>query len=265
MPRNLFSKLPLLPTRVLRLDTTQSTNADALGLARDGENGPLWIVAREQSHGRGRRGRAWQSPAGNLYASLLLIEPCAPDVAPQLGFVAGVALIDAIGDLIGAAHPVKLKWPNDLLSDGAKLAGILIEGSRRADGAFLCVIGIGVNCRSHPAELPYAATHLAEIAGHDAAPDTLLPLLDRAVLRRLAEWDAGRNFNAIREAWLFHAAGQGGSVEAILHDRTIRGRFETIDAQGRMIVATDRGPHVVDAGDVCFTSGTPLRAATAVA
>ena len=226
-------------------------------VAREGENGPLWVIAREQIGGRGRHGRVWHSPPGNLYATLLLVDPCTPDVAPQLGFVAGVALADAANELVGR-DVVKLKWPNDLLHDGAKLSGILLEATRRNDGAFVCVIGIGVNCASYPTGLPYAAAHLSETAGRAISPDELHRLLDRAMVSWLARWDRGRNFAVVRDAWLAHAAHLHRPVTAVVAGRTVEGRFETIDETGRLIVATATGPVTVDAGDVNFAATARL-------
>src|SRR5712692_4211667 len=123
------------------LDFVDSTNAEALRLAKARERGPLWIVAKEQSAGRGRRGRAWTSPAGNLHATLLLTDPSPPAVAPQLGFVAGLALCDAVAVAAPSlASRLALKWPNDLLCGGRKIAGILIEGEGDPVAA---AVGIG--------------------------------------------------------------------------------------------------------------------------
>ena len=146
--------------RLSAYDTLASTNAEALALARAAERGPLWIAARQQTAGRGRRGNAWVSPPGNLYATLLLTDPAPPDCAPQLSFVAVLALYDAIAACAPALREaLALKWPNDLLCRGAKLAGILIEGERAAE-ALAVAIGIGVNCESHPSQTPYPATDL---------------------------------------------------------------------------------------------------------
>lgn len=246
------------PTPVLLLATTQSTNADAVRLGRDGEPGPLWVVAREQRGGRGRRGRVWQSPPGNLYASLLLVDPCAADVSPQLSFVASLALAEAVEALVRVPG-VRLKWPNDLLCDGAKLSGILLEASRRADGALVCVIGIGVNCRTHPSDLPYRATHLSALAGRDVSPNELLPVLDAALQRQLATWRRGDGFAAVRDAWLARAAGRGSAIEVSVHDRVVRGVFDTIDAAGRLVVMTSEGPLAIDAGDVRYLAGSAPR------
>ena len=132
--------------RLIERDTVGSTNTEALALAQAGERGPLWITARRQNAGRGRRGRVWVSEPGNLYASLLLSDPSPPDRAAELSFVAALAVHDAVTSLIARAPArLSLKWPNDLLFDGKKFAGILIEGEGPA-----VVIGVGVNCAHHP-------------------------------------------------------------------------------------------------------------------
>ena len=154
--------------RLIAYDTIGSTNEEALRLARAGERAPLWIAAKTQTAGRGRRGRTWVSEPGNLYASLLLSAPSPPDRFPELSFVAAVALHDAVTARIpGLAGRVLLKWPNDLLIDRNKFAGILVEG----EGATV-VIGIGVNCAHHPDGTEHPATDLAA-AGVRATPDSL--------------------------------------------------------------------------------------------
>ena len=248
---------------MIQLEATTSTNANAMAFARDGVQAPVWVTAAEQAGGRGRRGRSWHSPIGNLYASLLLIDPCPAEIAPQLGFVAGVALVEAVDALLAnraqhASPSAQLKWPNDLLSrDGAKIAGILLEASRLLDGRFACVIGIGVNCRSHPSDLSYAAANLSALAGHDVAPDDLLSRLDDALISWLARWRGGQGFTMVRNAWLRRAAGLGEPVTARIGERTVRGTFETIDDAGRLLVATSGERIVVDAGDVLFGASTP--------
>ena len=141
-----------------RFATVGSTNAEALARARNGERGPLWISAERQTAGRGRRGKAWSSPPGNLYATLLVIEPCASALAPQLSFVAGLAVHDTVAETASKfATALELKWPNDLLLAGKKLAGLLIESESRP---FAVAIGFGVNCAMHPADTAYPATDL---------------------------------------------------------------------------------------------------------
>ena len=230
-----------------------STNEEALALARAGDPGRLWILADRQTAGRGRVGRSWSSPVGNHHATLLLVDPCPPQLAPQLGFVAGVALVRALTAVAGTGAAFALKWPNDVLCAGAKLAGILVEGSAaagtRASG-FSAALGFGVNCASHPADLPYPATHLALVAGEGGTREALFASLSSAVADTLALWDRGRNFAGIRRAWLDHALPPGAPLAVVRPDATHRGRFKTVDADGRLILETDSGCVTVEAGDV---------------
>ena len=139
-------------------DTLGSTNAEALALARAGERGPLWVTAARQTAGRGRRGNVWTSEPGNLYASLLLSDAAPAAHLPELCFVVALAVRDAVCAVAPPlASKLKLKWPNDLLLDGAKLAGILIE-AESVGGASATVAGIGVNCAHYPRDTGYPAT-----------------------------------------------------------------------------------------------------------
>ena len=187
--------------RVFARDAVGSTNAEAFALANAGEPAPFWIAARSQTAGRGRRGRSWTSEPGNLYASLLLSDPSPPERAAELSFVAALAAYDAVAEVAGLAGRLAIKWPNDVLCDGAKLAGILIEGQ----GASV-VVGIGINCAHHPAGTPYPATDLAA-CGVRVSPDRLFEALASAMRRRLAQWDRGTGFASIRADWLARAAG----------------------------------------------------------
>jgi BirA family transcriptional regulator, biotin operon repressor / biotin---[acetyl-CoA-carboxylase] ligase len=233
---------------VVFLDVVDSTNAQALRRAKAGERGPLWIVAKEQSGGRGRRGRAWISPVGNLYATLMLTDPGPARAAPQLGFVAALALHDAaVAATPALASRLALKWPNDLLCAGQKIAGILIEG----EGDPVAVaIGIGVNCRHHPDTTETPATDFAaEGAGVDAA--TLFRHLVEAMQARLTLWNRGEGFAAVRAAWLSRALGLGQPIRVRLAERETTGRFETIDDAGRLVLRTTTGEiEAVAAGDV---------------
>jgi BirA family biotin operon repressor/biotin-[acetyl-CoA-carboxylase] ligase len=236
-------------------DTLASTNAEALTFARGGERGPLWVVGREQTAGRGRRGNSWISPRGNLYATLLLTDPAPPEYAPQLSFVAVLALHDAIAAcaprLRGA---LALKWPNDLLCGGAKLAGILIEGERIA-GVLAVAIGIGVNCESHPAQTPYRVT---DLKGEDAAVavEALFEALTASMAQRLAQWRRGAGFAEIRADWIARAAGIGGDMRARLPDREIIGRGEGLDEHGRLLLRLSDGSlQAIAAGEVFPMTG----------
>jgi BirA family biotin operon repressor/biotin-[acetyl-CoA-carboxylase] ligase len=234
--------------RLIACDQIDSTSAEALRRARGGEPGPLWITARVQSAGRGRRGRSWASPAGNLYATLLLTNPSPPQVAAQLSFVAALALHDAVAEVAGAIAPhVGLKWPNDMLCHGAKLAGILVEG----EGTPLATaIGLGVNCTHHPKGTDYPATDLAA-EGAVASPERVFSVLSATMLQRLRQWDRGEGFAAIRAAWLARATGLGRDIRVRLADREVTGRFDTLDLSGRLILSLSDGSlETIAAGDV---------------
>jgi BirA family biotin operon repressor/biotin-[acetyl-CoA-carboxylase] ligase len=238
----------LAGVRYLRFDTLGSTNAEALARARAGERGPLWIVAGEQTAGRGRRGAAWVSKPGNLYATLLLTEPAPKAAAPQLSFVAALALHDAVAAVAPQLGPaLQLKWPNDLLLGGAKLAGILIEGE--SDPAFAVAIGIGVNCAHHPETTAYPATDLAS-AGALITPEALLAALAAAMAVRLRQWAQGAGFAATRADWLKRAAGIGGDIRVRLPEREFSGRFEGLDDAGRLLVMEGKALTAVGAGEV---------------
>ena len=228
---------------VIVLDDVGSTNTEAMQRARDGEFGPLWISARRQTGGRGRRGRAWASEPGNLYASLLLTDPAPSAACPQLCFVAGLALHDAVCALCGLEAPrLALKWPNDLLLDGAKCAGILVEGEVAPAGRPLAVvIGFGVNCAHHPAETPYPATHLAA-AGHAVAPSVLLSALDAAIEVRLAEWRGGDGFAGDPGRAGCSAPAPSASRSRVRTGaEVVDGRFETLDGDGALVLLRGDG------------------------
>jgi BirA family transcriptional regulator, biotin operon repressor / biotin---[acetyl-CoA-carboxylase] ligase len=240
-----------------------STNDEALSRAAAGDAGRLWIVADEQTKGRGRHGRQWSSPPGNLYASLLLIDPAPVHKAPELGFVAGVALLQCLRDVLGSDPLLSIKWPNDILHAGAKLAGILLESTQLKGGGLACVIGIGVNCSSHPTPALYPATDLAEIGTLLGRREDILLRLSECFLQWLGIWDEGRDFEAIRAEWLNHAGGLGGRISVTAPSGLCEGIFETIDASGRLILNVDGQMLTVEAGDV-FLTPAPMGALAGV-
>jgi BirA family biotin operon repressor/biotin-[acetyl-CoA-carboxylase] ligase len=240
--------------RLVVRDSVGSTNEEAMGLGRDGDAGRLWVVAREQLQGRGRRGRTWSSPPGNLYASLLLIDAAPSEHLPELGFVAGVALVRALHDILGNDPRLGLKWPNDILFDGAKLSGILLESSLLPGGRTACVAGFGVNCRSHPATLPYAATDLARIGTILDAPEDVLPRLSDAMTEMLQVWASGAGFAEIRAQWLKSALGLGEPIRVTLGSANLSGVFQTIDSRGRLILRQGANARAIEAGDVFLPS-----------
>jgi BirA family transcriptional regulator, biotin operon repressor / biotin---[acetyl-CoA-carboxylase] ligase len=238
----------LAGVRHVNYDTLGSTNAEALALARAGERGPLWISARTQSAGRGRRGSRWVSPVGNLHATLLLSEPSPPAQAPQLSFVAALAVHDAIAACAPQVGPdLKLKWPNDVLVEKAKVAGILIEGE--SEPAFAVAIGIGVNCATHPDNTDYPAADLAGL-GALVVPDALLEELAGAMQKRLAQWKGGFGFSATRADWLKRAAGLGDVLRVRLPERELSGRFQGLDDAGRLLLEQAGRVTPVTAGEV---------------
>jgi BirA family transcriptional regulator, biotin operon repressor / biotin---[acetyl-CoA-carboxylase] ligase len=235
--------------RLVAHEVLGSTNAEALNLARRGERGPLWVTADRQSAGRGRRGRAWVSEPGNLYASLLLSAPAPAGHRPEMSFVAALAVHDAIAAIAAHVEPLlAIKWPNDLLLAGKKFAGILLEGEGGATDAL--VVGIGVNCANHPGDTEYPATDLAA-AGAPVSPARLFAALSLTMLQRIAQWNAGAGFSAIRADWLARAAGIGEAVRVRLADHEIVGRFEGLDAAGGLVVCLpDGAATTIAAGDV---------------
>jgi BirA family biotin operon repressor/biotin-[acetyl-CoA-carboxylase] ligase len=242
--------------RLATHEVLPSTNAAALqhAVEHDGDTPPLWLVAREQTEGRGRRGNGWISPPGNLYATLLLLEP-APRRAPELSFVAALAVHDAIGERAPMlADRLALKWPNDVLCDGRKLAGILLEGRMRAE-KITVAIGIGVNCLHHPSHTTYPATDLTAAGAHVSAEE-LFTVLSATMLRRLTQWRSGAGFSAVRADWLARAVGIGETMRVRLPDRELFGRGEGLDASGCLLLRlADGSLQTIAAGEVFPLTG----------
>jgi BirA family biotin operon repressor/biotin-[acetyl-CoA-carboxylase] ligase len=251
--------------RLHALDATESTNDDALRAAREGDRGPLWVVAEEQLAGRGRHGRRWASPRGNLYASLLLTDPCEQCLAPQLGFLAGLALHGAVEAVTGIGAPrLALKWPNDLLLDGAKVSGLLLEG-HRIGATLAIVVGFGVNVTDAPKGTPYPAAALTAVAPA-ASREALFEALAAAFCDSFAAWGAARHrgtsdpFVPIRRRWLERAAGIGTEVTLRLPAGERRGIFQGLDGSGRLQLGTAAGTELLDAGDLYFPHSNPAGA-----
>jgi BirA family biotin operon repressor/biotin-[acetyl-CoA-carboxylase] ligase len=208
----------------------------------------------------------WHSPVGNLAASLLTVVRVPAAEAATLGFVAGLALataLDAVvpapalrigvdGGTAGEGGRIALKWPNDVVVGGAKIAGILVEAEELADGARAIVVGIGVNVVAAPEGLPYAATSLAALGAQTSA-EALFQALAEAWLPLARQWREEGGFAALRAAWLARASGFGAAT-AVQHGGTVvRGTFETIDDSGRLIVrGVDGARHAIAAGEVHF-------------
>lgn len=249
-----FTLSPPAAAEGYRLETpgeVGSTNALALARAAGGDPGLLWVVSDNQVSGRGRRGRAWVAPPGNLAATLLLVCDFGPQRAATLGFVAGLALADAL-DAVAPALDVRLKWPNDVLADRAKLSGILLESTPLGAGRLGLAVGIGVNVVSSPDDTPYPAASLAGLGAACDAQRLFLALSD-AWPDNFALWAQGRGLARVRERWLARAAGLGEEVAVRVDGSVLRGVFETIDDECRFILRRENGDAVaIAAGDVHF-------------
>lgn len=234
-------------------DSLDSTNEEVRRQAEAGAAEGLAVLARQQTAGRGRRGRSWESPPGNLFLSLLLRPKSSPAEAATLSFLTAVALLEAL-DL--AAVPAKLtcKWPNDVLVNGAKVAGILLESRTGPDGVLGWVtVGIGVNLAWHPPEAPYPVTALAAHGIHVTPQDFAHWLLARYGYW-YGRWQA-EGFAPVRAAWLVRAQGLGQPVIVRLPDSELRGRFVALDDSGALLLELPDGRRqTVTAGDV-FPAG----------
>lgn len=250
--------------RLAAFETIGSTSTEALERASQGDPGRLWVVAGEQTAGRGRRGRNWQTPPGNLAATLLLVFPAPQPKLATLGFAAGLAVTEAIRrcapEPLGeraSGDPVysraRLKWPNDVILDGAKVAGILLQSVSLPGGGISVAIGIGVNVAAFPQGLPYPATSLRNAGYPQADAGRLFTALSDAWVGQEALWAEGSGFGALRRRWLECAAGVGAPISVATEGEVVTGEFETIDEDGMLVVRSADGAHRrIPAGDVHF-------------
>ena len=216
-------------------------------MAAAGECGPLWLVAGEQSGGRGRRGRTWVSQKGNLFATLLT--KASLPAAAQLSFAAGIAVAETL-DTYEPERDIRLKWPNDVLLRGRKISGILLESC----GVELVAIGIGINLAHHPSGTEFPASSVSAETG--VAPDAE-DVLARLASRMAAWYEIWRSqgFGPVRSEWLSRAEGLGSDIKVRMANWDMIGRFEDIDQQGALVLRDAGGTLVrVTAGDVFFTA-----------
>jgi BirA family biotin operon repressor/biotin-[acetyl-CoA-carboxylase] ligase len=236
---------------ILKLDEIDSTNEEARRLSEAGEARATWVVADVQTAGRGRRGRVWEAPRGNLMTTLYWPFDIAVQSAAQLSFVASLAVRDTVADYLPQSQ-VDLKWPNDVLVDGKKIAGILLEAFRvSAQSVHSLAVGIGINIIHHPADTPYPATH---IGAHGAAAtrDEVFETLKTHFAAYHAVFDKV-GFAAIRKGWLEHARGRGHLIEVRLANETLSGVFEDLDGEGQLCLRLPTDElRLVAAGDVYF-------------
>jgi BirA family biotin operon repressor/biotin-[acetyl-CoA-carboxylase] ligase len=255
---------PGAAARGYRLDGRESvgsTMVEAARAAAAGDRGDLWVAALNQSAGRGRRGRVWQTTSGNLAASLLVEPGCEPALMATLGFVAGLALHEALSAVVepALADRFRLKWPNDVLADGQKMAGILLEAVPLGTGQSGVVVGIGVNVVAAPEGVPYPVTSLQALGSAVTAPDVFAALSERWC-SAFALWDQGRGLPDLLAAWRARAFGLNGPVRIEQNDEVIDGTFETVDETGRLVLRTPENRRIViSAGDVHFGAVRTLR------
>jgi BirA family biotin operon repressor/biotin-[acetyl-CoA-carboxylase] ligase len=243
--------------RLLKFASIDSTNAEALRSVQSGERGPLWFLADRQEAGRGRSGREWSSPIGNLHVSCLLSDPAPAAHLPELSFVAGVALIEALEEVTGKGGIFRLKWPNDVLVNGAKLAGLLLE-ARYDAGQQHVVIGWGVNVAEHFAGAPYPTTSLKALGflehqAFDAQRDALARALSESFTSWLAIWSRGQGFAHVRHGWSMRAHGVGQEALVRLPNKEQRGIFRGINEDGRFALEQEGTITLISAGDVFFS------------
>ena len=237
---------------VIAFDEIDSTSAEARRRAEAGEAGPLWITAARQTAGRGRRGRTWESPAGNLAATYLTVTDKAPAEAAQVSFVAALAVCDLVRGFV-APDLVRVKWPNDIMIGARKVSGILVESGRAPDGRLWLAVGIGVNLAKPPEVTERPATAIAEnMAGPPPEPGQALKGLAAAFEDWMGVWN-GVGFSAIARAWTERAYGLGEPCVARLPTETVAGVAEGLDEDGALRLRLPDGrERRINAGDVFF-------------
>jgi len=237
---------------LIAFEEVGSTNDEARRLAEAGAAHGTVVTAQRQTAGRGRRGRSWLSPEGNLHISVIVRPNVEAERASQLSFVAALAAGETMQAFIPGGVTLRYKWPNDVLLNGAKASGLLLETASAANGVIdWVVIGVGINVAHYPEDVPYPATSL-KAQGARATVEAVLPRF----VGHLADWyDRWRDhgFAPVRDAWLAKAGGLAEEIEVRLSNETIRGRFERLDRDGALILALPGGEtRRITSGDVFF-------------
>lgn len=231
-------------------DTLDSTNEEAKRQALAGETGPIWIVARRQTGGVGRRGRPWASEAGNLFTTGLYRLDCDPARAAQLSFAAALAVGDLCASVIDPER-VRLKWPNDVLVEGRKISGILLVSGEHPRGGLWLAVGIGVNLAHHPENAERPATDL-HAQGGEISVEQAAERLSSRFDHWLGRW-AQEGFGPIREAWLARVHALGERCVVRLETETLEGVFADLGPDGSLrLDLKDGARRFISAGDVFF-------------
>lgn len=228
-------------------DTLDSTSLEAKRRVAAGAVGPLWIIALKQTGGYGRRGSAWTQEEGDVAATFLFEPRAAPERLPELSFVAALAVWDAVRRYAPGAD-IEVKWPNDILVGGGKIAGLLLELITSPNGP-LIALGVGVNVVSEPKNLAYPAARLIDWAKSAPEPRRFVETLDESFAAWLAIWRR-EGFSAIREAWLQRANGLGERIKVRLENETIEGEFVDLDLSGALILECAGERRAIAAGAV---------------
>jgi BirA family transcriptional regulator, biotin operon repressor / biotin---[acetyl-CoA-carboxylase] ligase len=232
-----------------------STNTEARRLFETGERGPLFLLADEQTQGKGRMERNWVSAKGNCHSTLLLPLRSDISVIPQIGFVAALA----VADVVAKYASVQIKWPNDVLINGAKVSGILSEVVSQSP--LTVAVGCGINVEHAPTGLAYPATHIT--AYGSATRDNVFADYRTSLAHWIAMWDEGHDFETIRLAWLQRAIGIGETVSMTIAETKIQGRFEGLNAQGAVIIKDPNNrTHMLLSGDLHIPSLATMRSST---
>lgn len=232
-------------------DVIDSTNEEARRLAAAGQREPIWISANRQTAGRGRRGRSWESPSGNLAATLLISPGKPASECAQLSFAAAIAAQETVAAFATDAE-VRVKWPNDVLANGKKIAGILLESASTGVVPEWLAIGVGINLAHHPEGTEFPATSLAALGANPPPPANVLGCLAASFAKWYDIWRAN-GFLPVRDAWLARAAGLGARIRARLPDGDCFGMFEGIDETGALVLREAQGKiRLIAAGEVFF-------------
>lgn len=240
--------------RLVEFESLNSTNEQARRLATDGAPDGTVVLAKSQTAGRGRQGRQWQSPEGNMYCSIIIRPEMPAAHAAQFSFVTALALGDGVSDLLPDGIEMRYKWPNDLLLDGRKAAGILLESSGAANGRLdWLVIGAGLNIETFPQiSGGYCATSLRAVGARVLAPREILTRFLAGFAHWRAKWH-NEGLAAVREAWLAGAAKLGEDITVRLPGGEMSGRFSGLDEGGALLLdMADGTRRTITAGDVFF-------------
>ncbi|MCC3306124.1 biotin--[acetyl-CoA-carboxylase] ligase [Sneathiella sp. HT1-7] len=233
------------------LETTGSTNIEALKLADAGDAEGAIVWAKRQERGVGRRGRQWSSPEGNLYCSLVIRPECDPSSAARLSFLTALAIRRAVSEFVNPDVDVRLKWPNDVLINGHKSAGILLESKTKPDGQMSYVIvGTGVNIATYPEHTDGLPAISLKKVGADVSVPEVLSAYAKAFYDLYMIWKR-EGFAPIRKEWLANATGLGGRITVKLSKETLEGVFTDLDENGALILSMDNGERkLITAGEV---------------